>query len=339
MDKLVGDLEDEIWSKTGGQSEPSGSFCDKKDATHESPGAQRSRTAVLGHTVSYIVSAVVLREGRVLMMREAKKSCRGTWYLPAGRVEKNESLEDAVVREVLEETGLAFQPISIICVDSQGTSWFRFTFVGLITGGKLKSLEEQDKESMEAGWFTSQEIFTSLLLRARDICPLITAGLKWYESKQDNPVCRLLPTKKPHSCIIVRLLVVKRLEADDKRSLFFLLLHKTVTDNNSHPCFPHKVMNFCTYKSNVSGVIEGLIRDFDSHIQYRTRGYINIEHTGKPHGAADGLCLTFLVEVFVPVEEGIIKGKYSWFKLDEKPLVSKIWDVIDVKGCSELIEY
>lgn len=343
MDNLVEDVENAIWSKSGGQSEPSASFWDEKYAPQVSAGAlagaHRSSTAVLGHTVCYIVSAVVIKEGRVLMMREAKRSCRGTWYLPAGRVEKNEFLEEAVVREVLEETGLAFQPISIICVDSQGTSWFRFTFVGLITGGKLKSLKEQDEESMEAGWFTSQEVFTSLLLRARDICPLINAGLKWYETKQDNPICRLLPAKKSHSCSIVGLLVVKRLERDDNRSLSCLLFHKTATDNNSHPCFPHKVTNFCMYGTSVSGIIEELIRDFDSHIQYRTHGCINVEHTGKPHGVADGLCLTFLVEVFLPVEEELLQGKYSWFELEEKALADKIWDLIDVKGCVELAEF
>ena len=339
MDKLVGDLENTIWSKAGGQSESSGSFYHEKNETQISAGAQSSSTAVLGHTVSYIVSAVVVKEGRVLMMREAKRSCRGTWYLPAGRIEKNESLEEGVVREVLEETGLAFQPISIICVDSQGTSWFRFTFVGSITGGKLKSLKEQDKESMEAGWFSTQEIFTSLLLRARDICPLINAGLKWYETKEDHTICRLMPAKKSHSCIIVRLLVVKRLERDNKRLLFCLLLQNTTSDNKSHPCFPYKVANFSMCGSNVSNVIKGLIRDFDSHIQYRTYGYINIEHTGKPHGVADGLCLTFLVEVFEPVEEGSLQGKYSWFELEEKPMADKIWDLIDVKGCIELAEY
>ena len=337
MDKLVEDVQNAISSKSGGQSEPSAYFGDEKDATQVSAVAHRSSSAVLGHTVCYIVSAVVFKEGRVLMMREAKRSCRGTWYLPAGRVEKNESLEEGVVREVLEETGLAFQPISIICVDSQGTSWFRFTFVGLITGGKLKSLKEQDEESMEAGWFTSQEVFTSLSLRARDICPLINAGLKWYETKQDNPICRLIPAKKSHSCIIVRLLVVKRLERDNDRSLFCLIFHKTATDD-SHPCFPHKVTNFCMYGSNISGVIEELIKDFDSHVQYRTHGCINVEHTGKPHGMADGVCLTFLVEVFLPVE-GILQGKYSWFELEEKALADKIWDLIDVKGCVELAEF
>ncbi|KAL9965770.1 hypothetical protein ACROYT_G029614 [Oculina patagonica] len=300
MEKLVNDLENAIWSKSGGKSAQSESSCGEEDAKQLSSRAP----AVLGQTVCYIASAVVLHEGRVLMMKEAKKSCRGTWYLPAGRVEKNESLEEGVIREVLEETGLSFQPISIICVDSQGSSWFRFTFVGFITGGKLKTLEEQDKESMEAGWFATQEVFTSLLLRARDICPLINAAVKWYETKQENPICRLLPVKKAHSHIVVRLLVVNM-----------------------------------GYGSNVNDVIHGLIRDFDSHIQYKTHGYINIEHSGKPHGVADGLCVTFLVEVFLPVEQGILKGKYHWFEVEEKSLADKIWGLIDANGCAEIMEY
>lgn len=334
MEKLVNDLENAIWSKSGGKSAQSGSSCGEEDTKHLSSRA----TAVLGQTVCYIVSAVILHEGRVLMMKEAKKSCRGTWYLPAGRVEKNESLEEAVIREVLEETGLSFQPISIICVDSQGTSWFRFTFVGFITGGKLKTLEEQDKESMEAGWFSTQEVFTSLLLRARDICPLINAGVKWYETKQENPICRLLPVKKAHNHIVVRLLVVKRQESDNNKSIFCLLLDKAASDNNSHPCFPHKVVDI-GYGSNVNNVINGLIKDFDSHIQYKAHGYINVEHSGKPRGVADGLCITFLVEVFLPVEQGILKGKYHWFEVEDKSLADKIWGLIDANGCVEIMEY
>ena len=45
-------------------------------------------------TVHYIVAAVVTNDHQeVLMMQEAKESCRGKWYLPAGRVEPNETLE------------------------------------------------------------------------------------------------------------------------------------------------------------------------------------------------------------------------------------------------------
>ena len=55
-------------------------------------------TRRLGYNLVTIVTAVVVRKLRggnyeVLMMQEAKPSCRGLWYLPAGRLEPNESLE------------------------------------------------------------------------------------------------------------------------------------------------------------------------------------------------------------------------------------------------------
>ena len=44
-------------------------------------------------TVGYIVAAVIWNEDEeVVLIQEAKASCRGTWYLPAGRVEPDESL-------------------------------------------------------------------------------------------------------------------------------------------------------------------------------------------------------------------------------------------------------
>ena len=43
--------------------------------------------------VAYIVCGVLFDEaGQVLMMQEAKRSCYGHWYLPAGRMEPNETI-------------------------------------------------------------------------------------------------------------------------------------------------------------------------------------------------------------------------------------------------------
>ena len=50
----------------------------------------------LGHNVCYIVACVVVEGGKVLMVQEAKMTCRGRWYLPAGRVEMDETI---MVRE------------------------------------------------------------------------------------------------------------------------------------------------------------------------------------------------------------------------------------------------
>ena len=47
----------------------------------------------LGWSTCYIVCGLVVRDGKVLMIQEAKQSCRGMWYMPAGRMEKGESLE------------------------------------------------------------------------------------------------------------------------------------------------------------------------------------------------------------------------------------------------------
>jgi len=337
IEHLATDLENAIWRKHGGSSTPSPFSCSVKELETSDVRLGALREAVLGRTVWYIATAVVVQEGRVLMMREAKRSCRGAWYLPTGRVERNESLEEGVIREMLEETGLQFKPVSIICIDSQGTSWFRFTFVGYITGGKLKTLKEQDEESMEAGWFTPKEVFTSLVLRAEDIGPLIDAGIKWYENKQEKPICRLMPVKKPHKHSILRLVVIKRLEKNDKKSLHCILL-KSKRPNNPCPCFPYKVIN-SSEGANVTSVIDKSMRGIDSGIAYKTHGYLNVEHTGKPHGEADGLCLTVLVEIFIPIEDGILHDKYQWFEVEETGLRDKIWDLVDIKGCAEPVQF
>jgi mutator protein MutT len=53
------------------------------------------------------VSAVVVEEDKLLLVRRARGSAAGEWALPGGRVEAGETLAEAVVREVAEETGLA----------------------------------------------------------------------------------------------------------------------------------------------------------------------------------------------------------------------------------------
>jgi ADP-ribose pyrophosphatase YjhB (NUDIX family) len=60
------------------------------------------------------VSAAIFRDGRVLIVRRARPPAHGLYTLPGGGVELGETLEDAVVREVREETGLAIAPLQLV---------------------------------------------------------------------------------------------------------------------------------------------------------------------------------------------------------------------------------
>ena len=59
------------------------------------------------------VSAVIFRDGKVLLLRRAKSPGNGFYSLPGGRVEFGESLHAALHREVDEETGLRIEIIGL----------------------------------------------------------------------------------------------------------------------------------------------------------------------------------------------------------------------------------
>jgi 8-oxo-dGTP diphosphatase len=62
------------------------------------------------------VGGVVVRDGRVLLVRRGKEPLYGRWTVPGGTVELGETLEEAVVREMEEETGLRVEPVEVLTV-------------------------------------------------------------------------------------------------------------------------------------------------------------------------------------------------------------------------------
>lgn len=60
------------------------------------------------------IGAVIIHEGRVLLVKRGNAPMQGEWSLPGGALETGETLVEGVRREVLEETGLLVEPVTMI---------------------------------------------------------------------------------------------------------------------------------------------------------------------------------------------------------------------------------
>ena len=82
--------------------------------------------------------AVVFDADCVLLVRRAKAPLAGQWSLPGGAVELGETLEEAVVREVAEESGLRVVPLQVVKVfdhierDADGRVQFHYVLVDFL---------------------------------------------------------------------------------------------------------------------------------------------------------------------------------------------------------------
>lgn len=85
-----------------------------------------------------VVAAVVRRDGRYLLcLRPQHKRHGGLWEFPGGKVEKGESFERAIKRELDEELGLLAVSVGNVLYTSQDQdSVFRIHFLEVETDGE-----------------------------------------------------------------------------------------------------------------------------------------------------------------------------------------------------------
>ena len=109
------------------------------------------------------VSAAIIRDGRVLIVRRARPPAHGVFTLPGGVVEAGETLHEAVVREIAEETTLTIEPVAlaghreVIVRDKEGKAERHFIILAFAARW-ISGEPKLNEELTEARWLKPDEI-------------------------------------------------------------------------------------------------------------------------------------------------------------------------------------
>lgn len=109
--------------------------------------------------LNIIVSCCIKEEEKILLVQENKKEINGLWDLPGGKLKNTETIEQAAIREILEETGYNIKLHSILLMQNYVTP--KGEMLIIYFNAKLLSKKQEkyrEDEIKNVKWFTIDEI-------------------------------------------------------------------------------------------------------------------------------------------------------------------------------------
>jgi len=109
------------------------------------------------------VSAAIIRDGRILIAQRARGPSLGVWTLPGGVVEAGETLIEALIREVHEETAITIEPVALaghreVVVRDDGGLVSRHFVILCFATRWIAGEPQLNEELAEARWLRPAEL-------------------------------------------------------------------------------------------------------------------------------------------------------------------------------------
>lgn len=120
------------------------------------------------------VIAVVIEDGRALLVRRANPPDAGLWGYPGGKIEYGETVFDAALRELREETGVEAQAQDIITTldilvrAGDGTVTQHYILIAVLCRW-LSGAPVAADDALEASWFPLEELHPDALPMSADV--------------------------------------------------------------------------------------------------------------------------------------------------------------------------
>ncbi|MBQ9318916.1 MAG: NUDIX domain-containing protein [Bacilli bacterium] len=105
-----------------------------------------------------IVGGIIEKNGKYLLVQEAKEKCHGKWNIPAGHLENNESLIEGAKREIYEECGCSVEITGILKLGNFVLSDDNVALFAFKTDLLDDSINYNTQEILAVKWFTYDEI-------------------------------------------------------------------------------------------------------------------------------------------------------------------------------------
>jgi 8-oxo-dGTP diphosphatase len=124
---------------------------------------QKTTSVIFPDLPRVAVGAVVFKDNKILLVKRAKPPAQGLWAIPGGSVKLGETLQQAVQREILEETGITIQakmPIytfDIIEKDENNRVRFHYVIVDLVAD-YISGQPIPGDDAEEVRWVSSMEL-------------------------------------------------------------------------------------------------------------------------------------------------------------------------------------